>query len=621
MNIQRFYTTSGFLLLAVLFIVFNGLNNVLFSGLRIDLTEQGLYSLSKGTKEIVDSIDEPVQMYFFFSDKATKDLPSFRNYARRVRELLEEYESRAGSRIQLKVIDPEPFSEAEAEAAQLGVQGAQVRAGGEPVYFGLVMVDSLDRHKTIPLFDVSRETALEYEVSELLYNLLHPDKPVVGILSGVDMETGGDPSVPNRPQEWAILNHVRNSFELDIINRDITNIPARLDVLMVVRPSVLTEETLYALDQYVVRGGKALIFDDPYLDTLNENGGTYPESRRFVEILSTWGVGFDPTVLAGDAAFSIPVSAGGVAQRHPSYMNINELGISREDVVTAQLDSIIVGTAGKIDVIEDSELTVTVEPLISTSEEGGAIQLAWHRSQPDAAQLRRLVRRASVAESLPIAVRVSGASKSSFAVAPTTTAAASITHQSDGENINVIFVSDIDILADQFWVRRRNFLGRSFATAISDNGDFVLNALENLTGSSALISIRSRGRFSRPFTLVEKIRREADETYRKRSDELERRLRTTEQELRKLRDEAQESKDQIQIQTERRRAVARFNAQRAKILKQLREVRHQLNRDIDSLDANLRFVNIVVAPVLLVLLMVFLYRVLGRVLLQRRTLS
>ena len=617
-NIQSFYTTSGFALLVFLFIALNTLNNALFSGVRLDLTDQGLYSLSKGSKEIIDSIDEPIQMYFFFSDKATKNLPSLRNYSRRVRELLEEYETRAGDNIHLKVIDPEPFSEAEEQAAQLGVQPSQPRAGGEPVYFGLVMVDSLDRHATIPLFDISRETSLEYEISELLHNLLHPEKPTVGVLSTVDLTKGGASSVPNAVQEWAILDYLRSSFEVQMLDQDTVEIPLSIRVLMVVRPSALTNNTLYALEQYLLAGGNALIFDDPYINSLSEDN-TYTQDSRFDAMLKAWGVNFDATTFAGDPTLALPVTVSGVSQRHPAFLSIDASGISRDDIVTSQLDSIVVGTAAKLEIATDGEQVV--EPIIYTSEQGGAIPVRWYLGQLDAAQLRRLMHRAGPQSALPVGVRISGAVSGVFSAPPSSTSTLSRAHVEKSDNINVIFVADIDTLADQFWVRKRNFLGREFATSISDNGNFVLNALENLTGSSALISIRSRGRFSRPFVVVEEIRRKADDNYRKRSDELERRLRETEQELSKLRAEAQESQDQIQIQREHRRAVARYNAQRAKILRQLRDVRHQLNRDIDSLDANLRFINIAAAPVLLVLLMVFSYRWVGRFISRRRILT
>ena len=608
--LERFYSATGFLLLAVMFVALNGLGTLLLGGQRIDLTEQGLYSLSDGTKEIIDSIEEPIQLYFFFSDLATRDKPQLRSYANRVRELLQEYAARGGDKLKLKVIDPEPFSEAEERAVQLGVQAAQGQAGTEALYFGLVAVDTLDLHKTIPLFDLERERTLEYDISQLLVSLVNPSKPVVGILSSIDMNTGGVAPQQNRPDApWAILNFLNESFRIQILEQTVAEIPSHVDVLMAVRPGRLPKQAVYAIDQYVVGGGKAVVMVDPMSDLSGQERSLIDPESGVLQLLTSWGLSMEPYMLAGDPSLAITVQVNGVAQRHPVYMALNRSAIDENDVVTSLLDAINIGTAGVLKPLEASK--EHVETLFSTSERGGSLKLQWLHSVTDAAELRRKMRGESLPGKVLLGVRVSGPVESAFGGRPDVVLAEGETpppqdslsphRDRSEEDVNLIVVSDADWLHDQYWVRAQQFLGRVFTTPVADNASFVLNALENLSGNSALISVRSRGRFSRPFTVVEDIRQEADQRYRERSDTLERRLREAEQRLHELRKENKDGDNKLRIRTEQNKAIARFNAERNTIRRQLRDVRHQLNKDIDSMNTQLRAINIIIAPMLLVL--------------------
>lgn len=618
MGLERLYSISGFVLLALVFVAINALATLLFGGARFDLTEQRLYSLSSGTRAIIDKIEEPVRLQFYFSDKATAGNPPLRNYARQVRELLDEYSSRGGDRLPLRVIDPEPFSEAEERAVQLGVQPVQSRAGAETVYFGLVAVDSLDRHKTIPFFDLSQETALEYQISRLLYTLLNPQKPVVGLLSALDTSVGGVRGSQGRPAPWSILDYIRESFALEELGDSLQALP-EVDVLMVVRPASMSDDTLYLIEQYVLKGGRALIFVDPWPESLRGGNPLIARESPVIKMLAAWGLTIDPIGLAGDPTLALQVNIGGATQRHPAYMGLKSEVISRDDIITAQLDSINLSTAGQLRLDEDAENPQS-EVLLSTTDEGGGIELTWLQSQRDAARLRQLMRTSGIRGRLPLAVRVSGEAKASFAAAPSTRDY-TFEEVREASGVNLIVVGDTDMLTDPYWVRAQRFLGRVFTSETADNGSFVQNALENLSGGEDLISVRSRGRFSRPFTVVEAIRREADENYRERSDRLEKRLRETEQELRKLQKEAREQADKVQLRREKRRAVAKFKRERTRIRKQLREVRHQLNRDIDGLNMRLRMINIIAAPLLLTLFLFAVYALTARMMRSRRALS
>ncbi len=609
LRLEKVHSVLAFVLLAVLFLAFNALNGLLFGGMRLDLTEQGLYSLSEGTLEVIDSIDEPVHLYFFFSNKETVDVPGVRNYAQRVRELLEEYASYSGDRLQLQVLDPEPFSETEERAAEFGLRTAQRRAGEPAIYFGLVAVDSLDRHKSIPFFDVDREAVLEYELTRLLYSVLHPQKPVVGLLSALEIEED-DPRRRNRKKQWMSIQKIRESFTLRQLPQDSVEIPEDVNVLMVVRPSMLEEGALYALDQYLLQGGKALVFDDPYSGISVEQGGegVMPADNLFHPMLASWGMALNPDTVVADPAMAMTVNVNGRSTRHPAYIALQRAGINTEDVVTAQLDSINIGTPGSLEILEDAK--TQTEVLLHTSPAGGEVNLQSLGSFQDAAQLRRFMRPGIGEKNL--AVRISGEVQSSFSERPARSTANVTTreHISQGEDVNLIVVSDTDMLTDQYWVRVQNFLGRQFTTALADNGNFVLNILENLSGSSALIRVRSRGRFSRPFVVVDEIRKKADERYRLQAEQLEKRLRETEQELAQLRQQTRnvEGQERLDLKREQRQTIREYREERTSIRRQLRQVRHQLSRDIESLNVQLRFLNIVLAPLGLILLLFVAYR-------------
>ena len=617
MQLERLLSSSSFLLLAVLFLSLNGLAGLLLGGARFDLTDQGLYSLSKGTKEIISSIEDPIQLQFFFSEKATRDNAALRSYAKRVRELLEEYTVRAGDKIILKIIDPEPFSEAEERATRLGIRSVQGNAGSEAFFFGLVAIDSLDRHRNIPLFDVNREINLEYDISKLISSLLVPSKPVVGVISSIDLNTGGIvPTQGGQASRWSILNLLSESFRVQQLDSELWKISSNVDVLMVVRPSWLPDNTIYAIDQYVLNGGKALVLIDTFSNVSGGGEKTYVNNAsKLPRLLDAWGLSLEPYKVAGDPNLAIRVQVNGVAQRHPAYLGLTRGVISEADPVTALLESINIGSAGHL-TIKD-EATEYVKPLFTTTDRGGEIEVQWLQDLPDAAELRRKMRRQGLLGKIPLAVRVQGPASSRFTGPPEIEGSEDGTvsqvpnlpeHKAAAEEINVIVVSDADMIHGQYWLAPRRFLNQVFTQTVADNGSFIQNALENLSGSSALISVRSRGRFSRPFEVVEEIRQEADQRYRERSEALERRLRETEQQLADLRSKQAEQGNRLRIRSEKNRAINRFNSERTEIRREIREVRHQLNKDIDSLNTKLRAINIVVAPPIFVIIMALLWR-------------
>ena len=260
-------TSTSLIILAVLFIAVVILANAFLKGARIDLTENNLYTLSNGTKNIVSDIDEPINLYYFFSDQASRDIPAIRTYAQRVREMLDELNLRANGKLRLQVIDPVPFSEEEDQASQFGLQAIPVGTSGNSLYFGLAGTNSVDGVEVIPFFHPDKEAFLEYDLSKLVYNLANPTKPVIGIMSSLPFGGGFDPMSRQPQRPWVINDQLLQLFEVRTRATSLERIAEDIQVLMLIHPKNLDDKTLYAIDQFILRGGRAMIFVDPHAET------------------------------------------------------------------------------------------------------------------------------------------------------------------------------------------------------------------------------------------------------------------------------------------------------------------------------------------------------------------
>src|SRR5258708_4155013 len=248
----------------VLFVTINVLVNPPLRSARLDLTETRLYTLSEGTKKILGKIDEPVTIRLYFSPRLGREIPLYSNYHARVRDLLDEYASLSAGKLKTEYYDPTPFSDVEDRAVAYRLQGVPLEAGGEQVYFGLAGTNSTDDEEIIAFFQPERERFLEYDLTKLVYNLANPKRRQVGLLSALPIAGAAMPRIPGQmPAPWVVVDQIRQNFPLRQFGSDTANIPADLDLMMVVHPKELSEDGQYALDQFVLRGGRALIFVDP----------------------------------------------------------------------------------------------------------------------------------------------------------------------------------------------------------------------------------------------------------------------------------------------------------------------------------------------------------------------
>ncbi|WP_443192157.1 GldG family protein [Pseudomonas indica] len=598
------YSGAGLLLIALAFLAFNMVSSLAFTDARLDLTEQKLYTISDGTRRILDDLDEPINLYFFYSDKTAKDLVTLRNYAKRVEEMLKAYERAADGKIKLHIVDPEPFSEDEDKAAEFGLQAVPLNQGGEQVYFGLAGTNSLDGVQIIPFFPMDQEEFLEYEISRLVQSLAKPDRPVVGVLSGLQMNGGFDMMSRQPTPPWMLMEEVRQLFKIESLKNDIDQIPEDVSVLWLVHPKQLPQQTLYAIDQFVLRGGKLLVFVDPYSEA--DNGMEMPgemagdKSSDLEPLFKAWGLRLMPGKVLGDGSYAMAVSMGQGQRpvRHAAWLSLPQKALDQNDVSTSGLETVTVATAGILEPVEGAQTHFT--PLIQSSEYAMPFDVQRFAMLSNPEELIRELE--PTGERYAIAARISGPAKSAFPDG--------IEGRKDGlkeaANINVIAVADTDLLTDRMWVQVQDFFGQRIPQPWADNAGFAINALDNLAGSDALISVRSRGRFTRPFTVVEALQRDAEVKFREKEQVLQQRLADTEQKLAALQRSDDPAKV-LELTPEQQATLQQFLQEKVRIRKELREVRYQLNADIEKLGRTLKFVNIALVPLVLTLAVLALW--------------
>ena len=632
---SRLMTTTGVVLALVLLFAVNILASRTLGSARIDLTENRLFTLSEGTRNILAGLEEPVTLRFHLSQRGLERAPGIGGYADRVRALLDEYQRLAGGKLTLHVIDPEPFSEEEDRAVGYGLRGIPLGLDEGVFYFGLAGTNSVDDEEVIPFFAPEREQSLEYDVTKLLYNLTNPEQKVVGLLSSLPVEGQGPPmqaalgGMGTPP--WMVIEQTRQLFEVRSLQPRLDEIPGDVDVLMLVHPQTLPADTLYAIDQYVLRGGRVVAFVDPYSETQQDGmaGGFMPPAAsnrsEIDELLSAWGVALGEDVVADlDLALKVRMEQGGrlLTFDYPVWMNVLPGTFEAADVVTGNLGNLGFATPGYLEPAQGA--TITFTPLVSTTPRAARFtteQIAAVTTDP-----RDLLDTyAPQGHAYTLAARVSGKVRTAFpggrplpestdedageegsgtagaagedeAGSPVEPRAEHLSESA--EDAQIILVADADMLADRFWVVVEEFLGSRIALPNAANGTLVINALDNLTGSGDLISVRNRGTFTRPFTRVAALRHQAERAFRAKEQELIAQLEETERRLVEL-EEGNQGNDSLILTDAQRDELLRFRQERVKIRKELREVRRRLRADIEALESWLKFANIGLVPILI----------------------
>ena len=612
---------TGLLLAAVLYVAVNVLFNVSAPQARLDVTEDGLFTLSDGTLATLARIDEPVELHFFLSGHLAREVPSYASYGLRVRELLAEIAAASGGKVILREHDPEPFSRAEELAVSFGVQGVPVDSGGELAYFGLAGTNPVDETETVPFFQPDREMLLEYDVARMIHALSDPEPTVVGVMGSLpvmgDMhaQAQGGVLVP-----WAVARRLKAGFDTIHLPESIDDLPASIDVMMVVHPRAMSDRAIYELEQFLFRGGRALLFVDPKAESDTSVG---PEAAStstggLGPLFETWGIEVPDRQLVGDRSMALTINAGTAARPAPAeflvWLGASAEHLAQDDPVTARLPVLNLASAGFIRQAESSPLAL--EPLITSSRDSGPIDVDTVRGpRPDVLGL--LDRFRPDGDAHVLGARLTGEVATAFPDGPpprtVAKTAAELSADPDPPQlmrsrrpINVILVADADLLDDRFWLRKRRFFGRDVEETIAGNADFVVNALGNLAGSDALLKLRSRGVSQRPFERIRALERDAEGRFREKERELQDKLRETQEKIAGL-EGVRTTEDALT--GERRVVVSLTDGQRAEvealrgqllsIRRQLHAVRRSLRENVEGLEAWLQFANIGLVPIAL----------------------
>ena len=623
----------GALIAAV--IMFIAVNLVVGRGLetvRLDLTEDQLYTLSDGTRQTLQTLKQSVHLRFYASERLAEEVTEFQHYANRVQALLREFSSISGGRLQVEYLNPKPFSDIEDRAIAFGLQGVPVDESGERVFFGIAGTNSVDDTSVISWLRLERERFLEHDLTKLIYTLANPEKPTLGILSSLPLNGGVQMTPQGRPAQtppWLIAQQWDELIQTKEIPTDIGFIDPQLDVLMVVHPQKLPIQTLYAIDQFVLGGGNVIVLVDPHSEAQQiaaaGNPGTQSDSTasNLTPLFKAWGVHFDSEQIAGDrrAARRVALPDQNNARAGVDYLAWLSLSgaasISTEDPVTSELEIFNLASSGFFTPIP--EATSRLVPLLQTGDGTSMVIPANKiRTLPDPARLLDEFQPGGTP--LILAARVTGSVKSAFPdgkpewenQTAQTQAEEEIenstrSHLSESSDpINLILIGDTDLLADRMWAQTQNFFGQKLTSSIADNARLLTNMVDNLAGSDALISLRSRGTAQRPFTFIEALRLEAEQKYRANERDLLAKLSEIEKKLSALRSGQTDTTDTILLSLEKRQEISNFQNYMLKIRRELRNVQQNLRNDINDLEENIRFFNIWLPPILVVLIAVLL---------------
>lgn len=587
---RRLYAIAAIVLAAIIFIAVNIAANTGLTAAKLDLTQNSQFTLADGTKHIIANLQEPVTLRFFYSKKIAADYAQIDAYAKRVRDLLEEYAARSNGKIIVQEVDPEPFTPTEDEASANGLTAAPTDSG-TAVYFGLVATNTVGDREAVPFFAAEREPYLEYDLSSLIYRLSNPRKAKVAILSGLNLDGGGmQAMMSGGAQPNMIYAQLKQSYDTQMLDPGFAAIPRDVDVLLIAQPAQLSAKQSAVIDQFVLGGGRALIFIDPNSEMASmASGGGEPSVSDLPTLLKSWGVIYNPQKVLADRKLAQQVQTSNDPRnptaRYPIWLHLNADNFDHSDQVTSSLQAMNLASAGALSPVKGA--TTTFTPLVSSSDQADLLDAAQVRATPRPQDLWNAIHPAG--SPYTIAARISGTAQSAFPQ----------TAKIKTAKINVIVMADSDIFDDRFWVRTQDLYGKRIASPFADNAAFVLNAVENLTGSSDLISLRTRASSDRPFTVVRQMQAEAQAQYQQEADALQARLTDTEQRLHAL-EQGQSANGQnaTTLTPAQKDEVERFKRDLINTRAQLRDVQARLRSEIDALGSFLAFINIALVPIL-----------------------
>lgn len=599
------------LLLLVSLILFNFIGNTISS--QIDLTDGNIYTLSEGTKKILQRIDEPIYLDFYFS-RSIENLPIyFKNYATQVENLLRQYQKASGSKVFLRIIDPRPDSAEEEMAIRQGISEQQMITG-DSLFFGLAAIQA-DQENTLPLFSQEREPFLEYDISQLIYEVQQIEKPTLGLITSLDIlpRLPVNPYMPNTAgsQGWVLAQEWGRAYEIETIEGD--RIPDGVDVLAIIHPPAdLSNSLKYSIDQFLLQGNSLFIALDPssYYQRSQQRQPMMMmrgNSSDLPQLLASWGITYDPSQIIGDFNMATPVSAG---LRYPVWLTARDF--RSDSPAIAQLEMVQLIEAGSFRLHQEENLSL--QPLIqSTSENGELMASSLSFMPPD-----RIASQITPDQQIrTIAGIVTGNFNTAFREGIPTEDGVKDSEEevlSDFPGIDeakkgllksakpgrIVFIADTDFLVDQFTVQRGNFLGTEIVQPINDNLAFCSNLIDLLGGSQDLVSIRGKGNRQRIFSRIDEMQLQAQKRFQSRLEQVEGRVAQVQEKIRELQGKSENS-GKLVASPEVLEVIETLRQEEAEARAERRIIRKELREDIESLEMVLAAFNLVPIPLLLLI--------------------
>jgi ABC-type uncharacterized transport system involved in gliding motility auxiliary subunit len=606
-------------LAAVLFFAVNIVSNLWLGSAQLDLTENGLYTVSPGTRAVLSKLPEPVTLRYYFSREPAAGYASIVAYSNRIRDLLKEYTALAGGKLVLEEIDPAPFTPAEDDAVAQGLTAAPTQTG-DSVYFGLVGTNSIAGHEVIPFFDQNREQYLEYDLTSLIYRLSNPQKPKLGVLTALPLETGAgglQAALQGNSNPYVLYQQLRDTFDVQMLDTNVDRIPADISTLLIAHPAGFSQQVQYAIDQFVMRGGHAIIFVDPLAEAMSagSQGLGDPNDKSTSDLpalFKAWGIDYDPSKVVTDAELAQQVQVGGPGGApqvvdYIAWLRATPANFAANDPITGNLQQLNIATAGTIK--QSQGATTKFTPLVTSSANAALVDAVVVRMTQNP---RDLIRRfEGTGAKYTIAARIDGPAKTAFpnGAPPAAPAAADAAKPAplpaeikEAANINLVVVADTDMLDDRFWVQVQNMLGQRIAVPTADNGALAVNAIENMMGSNDLISLRTRERSDRPFVVVDRIRRDAEGRFLAQEQALQQRVTETQASLRALQGQGnpdEPTQGPPVLSKDQQAQIEKFRADLVTARANLRQVQANLRADVENLGTVLAVLNIALVPVLI----------------------
>ncbi len=602
------YSAAGVAILAVIAIALN----LIFARVstRIDLTADRVYTLSEGTKSILSRLDTPIQLRFYFSQGAADLDVGLRTYAQRVEDLLSEYRLYSKGRIEIKKLDPKPDSDAEESATLDGVEGQALQLGADKIYFGIA-ISCLDAKTAIPFIAPQRERLLEYDLTRAISQVARPTKPNLGIMSGLPVFGQMDPMAMMRgggknQEPWIFVSELKQDFSVREIPMTSEKIDDDINVLIVAYPKGISDAAQYAIDQFVLRGGKLIAFLDP-LSAMDSRGNQQNPLQAAAgsgasldKLLKAWGLEFDLNKVVSDKQFLTELQdpRTGRPQPNPSFLSLTASGMDTNDVATTQLGRLIMPFAGQF----------------TGTPADGLKQTVMFHSSKDSQLTDKMMAQFGATEEFKasgteykLGVRLTGKFKTAFPDGKP--AAAKDDDKKDEKKAEtgslkeskeggvVVLVGDSDLLYEQFYTRVQEIFGQKIMSPFAANLTFLQNLVEQLGSDNDLLQIRSRATMVRSFTRVRAMQAKAELEYESKIKQLEKDLSDAQQKINELQHAKKDSRQQAILSEEQKKEILQFQQKRADTNKELKRLRKNLRHDVDSLEVSTKWMNILVMPV------------------------